>query len=36
MAKDVADRPANADEAAKQIDAALIALSALAPAEPVA
>ena len=36
MAKDVADRPANGDEAAKQIDAALMAFTALLPAEPVA
>jgi serine/threonine-protein kinase PpkA len=36
MAKDAADRPANAEEAAKQIDAALNALTALAPAEPAA
>jgi serine/threonine protein kinase len=36
MAKDVADRPANGDEAARQIDAALMALTALMPAEPVA
>ena len=36
MAKDAADRPANGDDAAKQIDAALMALTALMPAEPVA
>ena len=36
MAKDVADRPANADAAAKQIDATLMALTALLPAEPAA
>jgi serine/threonine protein kinase len=36
MAKDPADRPANADEAAKQIDATLTALTALVPAEPAA
>jgi len=37
MAKDAADRPANADEASKQIDAALMeltALTTLTPADP--
>jgi eukaryotic-like serine/threonine-protein kinase len=34
MAKDAADRPANADEAAKQIDAALVALTAITTLTP--